>query len=314
MTRRRGRQVVGALMALGAMACHTVAERVDDPAIPRLQEVQRLGTFGDPTLLEASGIVPASRRAGVFWSLNDGGNAPQLFAHDSAGHRLGLVRVAGAENRDWEALGSGPCPAGRCFYIGDVGDNGARLKTVRIYRVPEPLPTDAVTRPAESVTIRYADGPHDVEAMWVAPDTGVLLLSKRPGRNRENGLRPARVYRVGAAAWRDARGDGVVSVAELVDSLRITPEPGLPWGWITDAALSDPDANGARRLAVRSYGHVFVFAADALTARPGRLLARCSLAPLEGGLFGEGIAWFPDGRLLFTNEGRNSVLDAGRCR
>lgn len=312
---RRTAWLVGVLAT--TLGCHTVAERVDDPTIPRLQAVARLGTFQDDRLIEASGIVPATRRAATFWSLNDGGNAPLLFAHDSAGHTVGVVRVARAENRDWEALGSGPCPSGQCLYVGDVGDNGARQPTVRVYRVPEPLPSDTVTRPAEVVVVRYPDGPHDVEAMWVAPDSGVLLLSKRPGRDRENHLRPARVYRVAPEAWRAARSASPaapsVAIAQLLDSLPITPEPGLVWGWITDAALSLPDSAGRRQLAVRTYGHVYRFEADAVTARPGRLLARCSLSPIGAGLLGEGVAWFPDGRLLFTNEGRQGALDAGRC-
>lgn len=244
----------------------------------------------------------------LFWSHGDSGNDERLFAFDSSGASLGSPRVDGAKNRDWEALAAGPCAAGMCLYIGDVGDNLARRKTVSVYRIPVPVAGDTVTRPAERVEFTYPDGARDVEAIWVSPDTTVWLLTKRPHRDGKR-WRAAQIYRLPHTAWQ-ATGP---SAAELVDSIAIVPIGGQESGWITDAALSDPDSAGSRRLAIRTYGDVYLFDVDAVTWRPTSLVGKCSVTVLREERRGEGVTWMADGRLLFNHEGANEPLFAARC-
>ena len=279
------------------------------PGEPPLRELVRAGEFGDRRLTEASGVVASTTEPGVLWSQNDSGHAAMLFAYDSTGAPRGAVQVRDADNTDWEAIASGPCPRGECLYIGDVGDNVAWRSHVRVWRVPSPISTARVTESATLRRIVYAGGARDVEAMWVAPDTSVWFATKRPQVDAKGRPRPSRLYRVPASAW--ASGSAATATAELVDSLPIVPQASVSRDWVTDASLSSVTPDGRRRLAILTYGSVYVFDADPVTGRPGAQLARCAVPPGERGA--EGISWLPDGRLLIANEGRGASLYRGRC-
>lgn len=145
-----------------------------------------------PRLSESSGLVASRSTAGVYWTHNDSGDLPFLYATDSTGGDLGAIRVAGAEAVDWEDIAFGPCVrrapylgtgrAGGCIYIGDIGDNLARRASVTIYRVSEPVPprdpadTARTTLPADVITLRYPDHPHDAEGLFVHPASGEIFV------------------------------------------------------------------------------------------------------------------------------------------
>lgn len=278
------------------------------------RDVSTIGAFTARPITESSAAVRSFSHAGVYWTLNDSGNDERIFAFDSAGRDLGAVRVSGARNRDWEAMATGPCEAGRCLYIGDVGDNLARHDAVVIWRIAEPAPPGAGARgdsePAVAVAVQYPEGPRDVEAMWVDADTVVWLATKRPLRDAQQRRRPSLVYRVPASAWRAATTDTIL--AELVDSLPIVPrgEPTL----VTDAALANPFGDPAldSLLAVRAYGELLILQVGLRSGRPRALLGRCDLEALREKQ-GEGVTWLPDGRLLLTSEKRGAPLRALRC-
>lgn len=297
-----------AFLALLFTACQESGSQKRDTT-PPLRDISMPGILSDARLTEASGLVRSTQLPNVFWSHGDSGNEARLFAFDSSGAALGAPVVTGAKNRDWEALAAGPCPQGMCLYIGDVGDNMARRKTVMMYRIPEPSLTDSVTAPAEQVEITYSDEANDVEGIWVTPDTSVWFVTKRPRRVGAR-WRPARLYRLTADAWRSSTG---TATATLIDSIAIVPQRGNEQSWITDAALSPADSTGALRLAVRTYGDVYVFEVDPVTWRPTSLAGKCSLAGLREKRSGEGVTWLADGRLLFNHEGKLEPMFAGRC-
>lgn len=276
---------------------------------PALREAALTGALDNPALSEGSGLVASPSVPGLFWALNDSGNDPELFALTADGHVRGAVRINGAVNHDWEALGVGPCPSGACLYIGDVGDNGARRERVVLYRIHEPpAPNGVATTPVAAYTeVRFADGAHDVEAMYVAPDTSIWFITKRPAKSADGTPRPVHLHRLTPAGWTDT------VPLPVADSLPIVPvkDGGLGRDWPTDASLSLPDSSGERRLAVLTYGAVHIFATDPVTGRPGLLLARCALPIREK--TSEGISWMPDGRLLILSEGVGASLYAGKC-
>ncbi|MBY0491544.1 MAG: hypothetical protein K2R93_17030 [Gemmatimonadaceae bacterium] len=277
---------------------------------PALSETRAIGTLDNAGLDEGSGIVASPSVPGLFWALNDSGNEPALFALSADGHVQGAVRIAGAVNRDWEALGVGPCPGGSCLFIGDVGDNSARRTSVQLYRVREPAaPNGLTTTPVSAFTeVRFADGAHDVEAMYVAPDTSVWFITKRPAKATDGAARPVHLHRLPLAGWQDT------TPLPVEDSLPIVPlkDGGLGRDWPTDASLGPADSTGQRRLAVLTYGAVYVFATDPVTGRPWRRIARCALPIRE--TTSEGISWMADGSLLILSEGIGAVLYSGICR
>jgi hypothetical protein len=285
------------------------------PARTRLIRVQ-----ARPELTENSAAAMSFSQPGVFFTINDSGNDPLLFALDTAGMDRGVWRVQGATNVDWEAASVGPCGGSRaiipgvampaeCVYIGDTGDNAEKRTSRVIYRVPEPkaerpgFTGDVV---AEALHYRYPDGAHDVEAMYVPPNGYIYLITKRARRDAAGRLRPALVFVLPPDSW----GKPGPVVAQLVDSLPIVPGS-APLRYVTDAALA-PDA---RALAVRTYAQVYTFAADPATGRVRGAIppAVCNIVALDVWP-GEGITWFGrDNKLLLTSEGRGSPIQVVDC-
>lgn len=272
-----------------------------------MRDVQRTGRFVNKDFTEASGAVASVAEPGVFWGNNDSGNDERLFAFDTAGRSLGVVRIRDVKNRDWEAMATGPCPEGTCVYIGDIGDNSARRDNLAVYRLVEPRTNAGTQAPLATLRLAYADGPHDVEAMYAGPDGSLWLVTKRPSRAANGASRPSRVYHVPPTAWQQPGR----YVASIVDSVPVTPVAGSAHDFITDASLSPLLPDGSRRVVLLSYGAVHVLNADPATGRPGALIARCAL-PIRD-RYAEGVSWLSDGRILVINEGNGGALYAGRC-
>jgi hypothetical protein len=129
-----------------------------------------------PALPEASGVTLGKSVATRLWMHNDSG-APELLAVDTGGKLAGRVTLTGARVEDWEALASGPCGKRSCLYIGDIGDNKASRKQVTIYRIPEPSQVSGAVK-AEAFHAAYPDGSHDAEALLVAPDGTLFVVTK----------------------------------------------------------------------------------------------------------------------------------------
>jgi hypothetical protein len=130
-----------------------------------------------PELPEGSGIAASKRSPGRFWAHNDSGE-PVLFALDAKGAVLGRVRVPGVKVGDWEAIAVGPCPAGSCIYVGDIGDNDAERGDIVIHRFPEPENASGTVSGAEALRVRYPDGPHNAETLLVTPKGDMLIVTK----------------------------------------------------------------------------------------------------------------------------------------
>ncbi|HEX2190843.1 MAG TPA: hypothetical protein VHG51_18190 [Longimicrobiaceae bacterium] len=250
------------------------------------------------TVSESSGLAESRRRPGIFWTHNDSGGDAVLFAMDAGGRLLGTVAVTGAQNRDWEDVAAGPCPAGACLYVADTGDNEAGRRNVELYRVPEPEPGAAATAPAERMTLRYPGGPRDSEAMFVLPDGGIYLVTK----GRRN---PVELYRV-PGVFRA----GATATLQRVSSLS-TAEPGRI-NQVTGAAAT-PDGT---RVAVRTYTGLYLFRTADLLASSEPTADRVDLASL-GEPQGEAVEIRDDGSVFLTSEspgkGEPGVLSRLAC-
>src|SRR6185436_11474747 len=108
-----------------------------------------------------------------------------------------VLRPVDLPNVDWEALGAGPCSERWCLHVGDVGDNRGVRRSIAIYRIVEPVLDGSGAEIAAPVLdrqeARYPDGPHDAEAIVVAGDRDVYVLTKgREGWAGAYHLPPAR--------------------------------------------------------------------------------------------------------------------------
>lgn len=233
---------------------------------------------------ETSGAVFDPRDAEVFWTHNDSGHDPVVFALGTGGRPRGQAEVSGAENQDWEDMAVGPCAGGgSCLYLADTGDSNRRKDDPAVlYRVPLPPADAARTAPAERFEARFPGGHRDTEALFVLPDGSVYLVDKGKSGAVE-------LWR-----WPTPLAAGT---AELERVRTLAPEPEQPGDRVTGAA-SSPDG---RWVAVRSYGRAAFYRTEALLGG-GEPAYAMDLAML-GEPQGEGIAIGADGTVLLTSEG-----------
>ena len=259
--------------------------------------VVQTGRFASPRVVESSGVAVSRAHPGVLWTHNDSGDGPYLYATDLRGSDLGFLLVSGAAAIDWEDMALGPCPtrAGSCVYLADTGDNLEVRPSVTVYAVPEPDPptgpgdTLRTTAAPAILQLRYPDGSHDVEAIYVAPRGGALYLVSK---GRSGGIA---VYRVARAQW-SARGDSVVK-ADRVQVLDIRPDAGAG-RWVTGAGIR-PDG---RLVAIRTYGEIFFFhpgVGGRLTPARER---SCDIGGLDEPGGGEAIDFLDDESVVVTSE------------
>lgn len=241
------------------------------------------GRIGAPAATELSGLVLSRSQPGVLWTHNDSGDRARLLAVTPAGRLLADVAVAGAENVDWEDVAIGPAPGGGdALYVADTGDNLARRRRVAVFRVREPRPASgAASAPAARLALRYADGPHDAEALLVDPASGALVVVTK-GFAGTAGVYVARRPAPGATTL--LRGSGRLAI-----------------GGGDAVTAGDVSADG-RTVVVRTYARALVW-----TRRPGEPLAavlrrRPCVAPAELLAEGQGeaLALGGDGRAFHT--------------
>jgi hypothetical protein len=155
-----------------------------------------IATIKEKAITESSGLAASRTTPGAYWTHNDSGDGPFIYAFDTRGDSLGIFRVTGAQAVDWEDMAAGPGPqAGKSYlYLGDIGDNNEARDEVVVYRVLEPSLTAATrkltkarpgsTEPAEAIRLKYPDGKHDAEALLVHPTTGnIYIVNKVPIAN-----------------------------------------------------------------------------------------------------------------------------------
>lgn len=285
MTRRWVRS--RALLALaGALAgCQTA-----QPPPPSGNNVCQLPTVSVPLasiLHESSGVAASRQHEGIFWTHNDSGGGPDVFAVDSTGRILTRIRVAEAHNRDWEDIALGACEPGGpdCLFIGEIGDNNERHPHVAVYRIPEPDPArDTLSEPARIFRFTYPDGPRDAESVFVT-DQGIHVVSK--GRSDAIEL-----FRLTPP---HTHGE----ITEIRRVQRLLPPPTSASFQVTAAAA---DQSG-ERVVLRTYGGLrfYRMVADTLApvGRPADLVAPEQLQ-------GEAVDFLTGDRLVLTSEARGT--------
>ena len=268
-------------------------------------EIVQLGLMPDE-LRESSGLGVSRSYPGVFWTHNDSGDRPRLYAIDSSASLLATIDVEGAGARDWEAMALGRCPsrANSCLYVADIGDNRSTRASVVIYVVEEPDPYlgDGAVPLVGTVRFAYPDSPHDAESLAVTPGGDLVIVTKERWR-------ATRVFEIAARdIIRAIDGGGPLTLGEARE-LPILPDRNA-LRYATGATL---DADGAV-LAVRTYSEIHFFHWP-LGDRPRQAAAVCSLG--NGEPQGEAIAFREDGWLALTSEshtGRPGLLQIVRCR
>lgn len=170
---------------LAALHLLLVGVSAQEGIMPSQSEI--VAKLADTRIKESSGLARSMRHEGIFWTMNDSGGEPCVFAIDLQGRTRAKVRVADAVNFDWEDLASGLDDQKQpVLYIGDIGDNFHARPTVQIYRIPEPeIAAEGAEVPetfsAASIHwhVTYPGGPRNAEALLLHPKTQrIHILSK----------------------------------------------------------------------------------------------------------------------------------------
>lgn len=246
-----------------------------------------LGDYDAGALPEVSGIAASRRYPGRWYLLDDGRQSSLSWWDEGRGAIGGVVRLAGFEGEDTEALAVAPCAAGApdtCVFIGDVGDNDAERDGVRVARFAEPpLDSADVTVEPVVITLTHPTGAVDVEALLV-DDSGVPHLVTKD-------VEQARLLAAPGFA------DGV-----LVDLGTVAvPEPAVPLASALLGVLVTAGDSRSGRVVLRTYDS----AVEWVAPEPGSALASFPTwpsheVPAPPEAQGEAIAYVADGTAYVT--------------
>ncbi|MEJ7771153.1 MAG: hypothetical protein WKF51_04580, partial [Geodermatophilaceae bacterium] len=296
---RRGQ--IGAVLCLVPLlvSAPAWAEPSDDYGPPTSQ-----CTITDPEIDELSGLVALP--SGDLLAVEDSTPEPRpgsasilLYRLDPACSVSGDAAEFDQDPRDIEDLAF----RDNTVWFADIGDNGESRSNVALISVGYD-PAVGQTQTPEPLVFRlaYPDGPHDAEALLLAPD-GVPYIVTKDVLGRSSVYRPAGDL--------DAAADvPMEKVADL--EFTMTGTPGGPVGragqiLVTGGAVA---ADGSR-IALRTYTDAYVWAlsgsdvAEALQADPIAVIA------LPDAPQGEALSFASDSRsLLVGSEGVNSLITA----
>ena len=269
--------VLGAGVVLGPPVPALAEDTVAAPAV----QCQ----ITDPRLAELSGLVAVGDRV---LAMNDGGEQLAVYLLDAACQVID-VHTAAVDPYDPEDMA---VAADGTVWLADTGDNEAIRTTVALLAL-RPDGTTGVFR------LTYPDGPHDAEALLLAPDGTPYVVTKEL-------LGASGVYSP-ASPLVDS---GTVVLARVAAvNLTFTGTAGGPVGQagqllVTGGAVA---AHG-RQLALRTYTDAYVWplvgsdVVGALAATPVRI-------PLPDSPQGEAISFSADNlNLLVASEGLPSDL------
>ena len=276
-TNRFIRTIVSGIFVLGSPGRPATAQAPQ----PAPQCTPAAALVAVPELSEGSGIAASRLTPGRFWAHNDSGD-PVLFALDSTGRVVGRLQLPGASVDDWEAVAVGSCPSGSCIYVADIGDNNGTRKRITLYRAPEPA---AATGPAEVKDVfhaTYPDGAHDAEALLVAADGRLHVVTK-------GNTGPVALYRFPA----ELQAGSTMRLERVGE-----PRPRGSTDKITDGAVS-PDG---RWVVLRSTRALLFYRATDLWAGNWREAGRVALDTV-GEPQGEGVTFGADNSLYLISEG-----------
>lgn len=251
--------------------------------------LEPLGRLSDPTIRETSGMVASRKHPGVFWTLSDSGNPPQIHAIRRDGRVLATFRVA-VPNVDWEDMAIDD--AGH-LYLGDIGNNGTILPLRAIYRIDEPDPSrpPKADLPVNLTTFyRFASkaGRFDAESLFILGDDAYLIAKRDDGRD---------------ASFYVIRLDPAATLLRPALPRLVGTVP----GFVEPATGASLSADG-RRLAVVSTRAARVYDRGAA----GGLTLRAAVRYKERDL--ESIAWDGPDLILAAESGELFRLDPGEAK
>jgi hypothetical protein len=260
---------------------------------------QTLGTISESTLDQLSGMAASHKNPGVLFVHNDRDMA-RFFAVSEQGTLLQTFTIAGASVSDIEDMAIGPCAAGTCLYIADIGDNISPRTDYVILRVEEPVvgtaePVETMITDFEQLTYSYPDGTHNGESLLIDPASGSLYVISK----LDAGM-PSIAYRLPAF--------GADGAAAKVADLTVPTAADQP----ATAADAHPCGTG---FLLRTNDTLYEFRIAPGSAFEQAFFATPGEVPVAVEQQGEAVTYRPDGSGYYTtSEGALPPIDAVSCK
>lgn len=252
--------------------------------------------MNDSRLPEGSGLLVTDTG---FDAINDGGLQIEVFHLDHLCQITGTT-TAQVDPYDVEDLARGS--DGR-LWMADIGDNNSRRANIAVEILP--ATGDDVTSQTLIRRFAYPDGPHDAEALIVAPDNTIVVVTK-------DFLGSSEVYQSPAAVDLAVGGSSdpvtLVKVGSL--QLAVTDTPGGPVGLagnlLITGAASTPDG---KLIALRTYTDAYLWQVDGSSSIADTIVdSRPARVALPDAPQGEAIAFGKDSSLHLFGEGVPSSI------
>jgi hypothetical protein len=263
----------------------------------------KVGDIAETALDGPSGIAASRAHAGVLYAHLDAGGGAVVYAMTYAGKALGDYTLMGITATDWEDIAVGPCASGDCIYIGDIGDNAARMggttrTQIQVLRVAEPnvsMTQAATQQMLGDVTVlrfTYPDKAHDAETLMVDPVTkDILIITKETDGNSS-------IFRAAANTPADTP-----TVLEKVGNVQIGAS-----GQAAQASAGDISPTGDRFM-VRSYTAILLWPRAATFAATFAATPKMVPSPTE--TQGEGLTFTSDGKAWLSAGERARAIYEG---
>jgi hypothetical protein len=169
-------------------------------------------TLQSKEVKESSGVAFSQRVDGLFWTHNDSGDKPVLYAFHLDGSHAGSVAIKGSQAVDWEDIESFELDGFPWLMIADTGDNLRRRRGVVVYALKEPETTRNLITVDRTWNIEYPTGPLDCEGLaFDVHDRQILLVEK-------NALPHAQVF---AVPWENRSEEGKPLKAVCLGSISV---------------------------------------------------------------------------------------------
>ena len=179
---------------------------------------------------ECSGIVKSRQWVDTYWTINDSGDEPRVYALSGKGTQYRKSRtdtdagvlLGGAINVDWEDITVDD--AGNLI-VCDVGNNRNDRRDLTLYYIPEPSPVASRGIPSFKRVIRYPDQTRfpaaeqefnfDCEGVFTIANDVFLISKHRAGEE-------ARIYKLPTSRPNPGSCETMQPVARFVPSGQIT--------------------------------------------------------------------------------------------
>lgn len=289
--------------------------------------VSEMGPIGSTDIDEASGLAASVSNPGIWWTHNDSGGRPEVYALDDTGRLVATVRLLGADAIDWEDIAVAVDDSGdEIVHVGDIGDNDANREHLTIYSFRAPRLADGdgagsmspatIDVHAAATYVSYPDGPRDAEALLADRRDGALyVIDKDWSLQGHSTVHRVMIDDMSVAPTSSGGSDGAETDAEngtengalsVVLEMEHVADLRLPSVTLVTAADVSPDGSA---VAVRGYGIEMLYHRGADDSIVDALTAEHCVGPNVDEMQGEAIAFAADNRSYITvDEGSGSVL------